>query len=231
MIRLFNTIIVGFFLLGCAATQIPAKYTPYLQNSTQAILVTAKKDSTQGTLTFYERKNTETEWKAQYRFKVRIGRNGFAWDSSFSQHSDNIKKEGDGCAPAGVFSLGPVFSYYPLPNLKMPFEQVTKKHLCIDDTASEFYNRLVLTDTIFNADWRSFEFMQRNDAQYAYGVWVNYNTNPTVAGNGSCIFLHVWKDADTPTAGCTAMQQEDMLKLIYALDSVQNPMLLQYIVE
>lgn len=231
MIRLYLTLLVAFVLNGCTSSQIPAVYAPYLQNSTQVLVVTAKKDSAKGILTYFERKNTSAEWNDKFAFTVRIGRNGFAWDASQKNDFSITKKEGDGCAPAGIFSLGPVFSYYPLHNVKMPFEQVTKNHLCVDDTSSAYYNRLVLKDTIPHADWNSFEYMQRDDAQYAYGIWVNYNSNPVVSGNGSCIFLHVWKDADTPTSGCTAMRQEDILKLIYALDAAKNPMLLQYIVE
>ena len=64
--------------------------------------------------------------------------------------------------------------------------------------------------------------------QYEYGVWVNYNTNPQIPGNGSCIFLHIYKTPTTPTSGCTAMSKENMLKLIHWLNASKNPMLIQY---
>ena len=101
---------------------------------------------------------------------------------------------------------------------------------CVDDVNSGYYNTLVVSDTAKH-DYNSFEYMKRNDSLYEYGVWVLYNSNPVVRGNGSCIFIHVWRDVKSPTAGCTAMSRENILKLIYWLKKKKNPVLLQVVEE
>ena len=210
-------------------SQIPERYSDYIASSTQVIVVTAKENVSSGILTFYERKSLQDTWKQKMQFPVRIGRNGLATDMQYNATAKKIKQEGDGCSPAGVFSLGPVFSYHKMENLHMAFQQVSKKDLCVDDADSKYYNQLINTDTIANQDWKSFEYMQRDDLQYEYGIWVNYNMDTIIPGNGSCIFLHVWKDEKTGTSGCTAMQKENLLQLINALDAKRNPLLIQYV--
>ena len=44
---------------------------------------------------------------------------------------------------------------------------------------------------------------------------------------GSCIFLHVQKKPDAPTAGCTSMRYEDIKKIVKWLDKEKNPILIQ----
>jgi D-alanyl-D-alanine dipeptidase len=186
--------------------------------------------STEGLMYLYERKTMADKFVFVDSFAVRIGKNGFAWDdkSPFKFGSQKVKHEGDGCSPAGIFSLGPIFSYHQLDNLQMPFEAVDEKDICVDDIHSVHYNRLSDIDTITINDYASFELMKRTDLMYEYGIWVNYNTMPVIPGNGSCIFLHVWQDKHTPTSGCTAMSREDMIQLINWLDETKNPVLVQY---
>lgn len=183
-----------------------------------------------GMMYLYERKSKEDKFSLKDSFPVTIGKNGFAWDntSPFKFGSQRIKREGDGCSPAGIFTLGKIFSYHQLENLKMPFIMVDENDLCVDDVNSIYYNQLVDAAVTDANAYNSFEHMKRKDDLYEYGVWVNYNTTETIAGNGSCIFLHIWKDENSPTSGCTAMSRENMLKLIDWLDEKKNPVLIQY---
>ena len=200
------------------------------QNSAQLVLVkTPGKNSITGTMFLYERKNKK--WKALDSFPVTVGSSGIAWDSkALLPHNENeaVKKEGDGKSPAGIFKLGPVFSYHQLKKLKMPFVQVDTTKICVDDINSAYYNRLTDVDTVTHKDWNSFEYMRRKDDLYEYGVWVQYNSDTIFAGDGSCIFLHVWHNENTPTAGCTALSKENMIKLIRWLDEKKKTMLLQF---
>ena len=103
-------------------------------------------------------------------------------------HSSGLenKKEGDGKSPAGLFKLGPVFSYHSLEKVKMPWQQVDSTDICVDDVKSAYYNRPLDKDSIAKQDWNSFEYMHRQDNAYEYGIWVLYNsTNYTRHG-----FLH-----------------------------------------
>ncbi len=206
-------------------------FNSYLANTNQVLFVkTRGVDSIRGRMFLYERKNKKAGWKLADSFTVVVGRSGLAKDasSSISFNDLPIKKEGDGKSPAGVFPLGIVFSYHDLKDLKMPFKRVDTLCHCVDDTASSYYNTLVVADTA-KRSYNSFEYMKRKDDFYEYGVWVLYNSHPVVAGNGSCIFIHIWKDERSGTSGCTAMSKENILKLIDWLNKKKNPMLLQVV--
>ena len=63
--------------------------------------------------------------------------------------------------------------------------------------------------------------------EYDLGVVVAHNSNPVAKGAGSCIFLHIWKDAESGTAGCTAMPRENLETILNRLDAKKNPVLIQ----
>ena len=54
-----------------------------------------------------------------------------------------------------------------------------------------------------------------------------YNTYPVEKSKGSCIFLHIWKDALTGTAGCTAMERRNLERIVGWLAPAKNPYLVQ----
>jgi len=78
-----------------------------------------------------------------------------------------------------------------------------------------------------NFDWKSSEKMLAVGPQYELGVFVAYNSYPARKGNGSCIFLHIWKDAGTGTSGCTAMERRNLERLVSRLNPEKNPYLVQ----
>ena len=152
------------------------------------------------------------------------------------------KQEGDGRSHEGIFGLGPVFGYSsdPPPGLELPtdptrvrvgaqtagvnlhYEPMTPGALCVDDPESGFYNRILDPDTFPDEpstlkDWTRAETMRRDlahgDDLYRWGVVVRHNEE-RLPGVGSCIFLHVWRDRNSPTDGCTAMREEDLLEVI-----------------
>jgi L,D-peptidoglycan transpeptidase YkuD (ErfK/YbiS/YcfS/YnhG family) len=110
----------------------------------------------------------------------------------------------------------------------MPFVQVDTNFYCVDDSNSFYYNTLIVSDTA-QRNFNSFEYMKRPDALYEYGVWVLYNSQPVRAGDGSCIFLHIWRNENSGTAGCTAMARENIIKLIHWLDEKKKPVLVQVV--
>ena len=196
-------------------------YNTYLKNSNQVLFVKANSDSTiSGTMFLYERKNNRKQWKLKDSFNIVVGKNGLGKDRTSSISLNNItplKQEGDGKSPAGIFPLGPVFSYHKLKHVHMSFVQVDTNFYCVDDVNSSYYNTLIRQDTAEH-NFNSFEYMRRQDSLYEYGVWVNYNSAPVNNGNGSCIFIHIWRNPNSGTAGCTATTKENILKLIYWLN-------------
>ena len=208
-------------------------YNRYLKESNQVLFVTAPSwIATQGLMQLYSRKNKRRPWKLINQYAVTLGRSGLGFDRHnilSKPVSGIIKQEGDGKSPAGIFSLGPVFSFHPLKGLKMPFKEVDTSDICVDDVRSSHYNTWVDADTTAHKDWNSFEHMKSGDGSYEYGVWVRYNSDNIFSGDGSCIFLHVWSGDTIPTSGCTAMKKENMIALIHWLDDKQHPVLLQLV--
>lgn len=218
-------------------TLVHAKEPRAFSSSTQIIVVaTDSWDSPQGTLRRYERKRPGNPWQTVGKpITVMVGKNGLGWGTGAlnppSRGADDpVKKEGDGKAPAGVFHLSEAFGYatQPQSGWKMPYVSLTPSIECVDDEKSKFYNTLVDTATV-SPDWGSHENekMRRSDDLYRWGIFVDHNANPPVAGGGSCIFMHIWRGPAEPTVGCTAMPQADLELLLGWLDPDRKPLLVQ----
>lgn len=143
--------------------------------------------------------------------------------------SEPVKREGDGKAPAGLFKLSKVFGYEdsPNPKISMPYITAGSTTECIDDPQSSYYNRIIDIRQSPLRDWKSSERMRRKDELYRWGVVVDHNSNNPVKSFGSCVFLHVWRSASSPTVGCTALAPATMKRLVYWLDDGLEPVLLQ----
>ena len=204
------------------------------EKSLQAVVVTTDGwNSIHGKAVLVERKRSGGEWKpVSDLFPVVVGRSGLGadlpnWDPIKNIGSHAIaKREGDGRAPAGFFPLTSTFGNADVGS-KLPFTRLEEFTECVDDTNSAFYNKIVDRMQVGNFDWKSSEKMKAVGPQYDLGVFVAYNSFPAIRGNGSCIFLHIWKDADTGTAGCTAMARENLERIIKWLDPSKIPYLVQ----
>ena len=145
---------------------------------------------------------------------VNVGRAGIA---EFDK-----KREGDGMTPRGVFPLKLVFGYAASVDSRMPYRQATAEDAWIDEPSSPRYNQWVKGIPTKE----SHEKMRRDDHLYRLGVVVGYNTDPVVAGRGSAIFLHIWKGPGQPTAGCVAMAEDDLERIVAWLDPAQKPQII-----
>ena len=189
--------------------------------------------STTAELQRFARNTPTSTWQAVAPpIPVVLGRAGLAWgDGLHPIVGSPSKYEGDGCAPAGIFALttlfgvdGPQSRFAQSANL--PYRCATGDLKCVDDPASRHYNQIVDQSQLASIDWTSHEEMRRPDTRYAIGAVVAHNPNNR-PGAGSCIFLHVWQDAATPTAGCTAAALADMTAVCAWLDAAANPRLVQ----
>jgi zinc D-Ala-D-Ala dipeptidase len=210
-----------------------AKDESPLSRSRQLILVTTRDwDSVEGTLRRFERRNEKAKWQTVgASVPVVVGRNGLGWGVGLNARAGDgpLKKEGDGKAPAGVFKLGPAFGFDTTAGaswVKMPYTPLTVNVECVDDVNSGQYNQIVDRNGVQVIDWRSSERM-RSVEGYRWGLVVEHNANPPVAGRGSCIFLHIWAGTGKGTAGCTAMEQPNLEALMRWLDAKKNPLLVQ----
>ena len=177
------------------------------------------------------RASTADGWRStEDTIPVTIGRNGLAWGDG--EHSAGppagflMKQEGDGCAPAGVFQIPFAFGYAESANgLRLPYRAITPTMFGVDDVASSFYNQVVDTNEV-SKDWTSDETMLRADGLYRWGASVAHNPQ-NKPGAGSCIFLHLWRGPESPTAGCTAMAEPDLIRVLRWLDTAKKPLLVQ----
>ncbi|MGI8884486.1 MAG: L,D-transpeptidase family protein [Pyrinomonadaceae bacterium] len=211
----------------------PDETVPY-SKSLQAVVITTKNwSAVQGAAQLFERKNTKSKWSAVGKsFPVVVGINGMAWGAGLHElPSDTgrvlLKTEGDGKSPAGIFALTSAFGSDKKPDfVKVSFTHLTESIECVDDVKSSNYNLIVDKFKVGNFDWKSSEKMLEVGKQYDLGVFVAHNSERQ-KGGGSCIFLHIWKDANSGTAGCTAMERENIESVLRFLDPQKNPVLIQ----
>jgi zinc D-Ala-D-Ala dipeptidase len=180
----------------------------------QIIFVTSEKESsTSAKIQVFEK--IRGAWKPfMWPINASVGHNGFA--------GIDKKKEGDRKTPSGIFTLGTAFGYAPEIRTKMPYRQATEDDFWVDDEKSEKYNRWVNG----KPSAASYEKLKRDDDTYKYGIVIEYNSSPVVRGKGSAIFIHVWRAQETPTEGCIAMSEENILKLLDWLDPARNPLVI-----
>lgn len=192
-----------------------------LFSSQQIILVVADDFKTnKAQLEFFE------DDKILFFTTTNIGRNGLGWGlgeiTLQQKKGEPQKQEGDKKAPAGIFKLTEVFGYANKPISNLPYFFASTELICVDESESKFYNQIIMQ----KGNEKSFEYMKREDNQYELGVVVAHNTQAKKR-KGSCIFLHIQEEKNSATAGCTAMQKEDLEKIIKLLDRRKNPLLIQ----
>jgi len=195
---------------------------PIFTFASQIVLVVAKDSTTNKAKLqrFYDGK------KVGHSIDVNIGKNGLGLgisDISIEFDTKVSKREGDKKAPLGIFKLTSVFGYDESLNIDMPYIHATKDLICVDDSNSKYYNHII---NMPSNKPDSFEYMRRDDEQYKLGVVVEHNKKQ-IKNGGSCIFLHIQKAKDAPTAGCTSMRYEDLKTLVEWLDFEKNPVLIQ----
>ena len=225
MTRFAIMTIAVFMMTACACF-------PSITRTKTATLLLADKDVTPETsqvllvrdesfLFFTSRKihpleKSNSTWRqAHAPMNAVIGRNGFAGPGE--------KREGDGRTPSGHYRLGIVFGYAETAVTKMPYRQSLADDVWIDDPHAPDYNRWVKQS---ETRALSYEKMKRDDDLYKYGMVIEYNTDPVIKNHGSAIFLHIWAGAGSTTAGCVAVSEEDILKILAWLNPETRPVIL-----
>lgn len=140
-----------------------------------------------------------------FQFRCCIGKKGLKKN----------KKEGDKSTPIGKFKLNRIF-YRPDRikkfNCKVKKIKIKKNMGWCDDPISKKYNRLIKTSNKIKH-----EKLYRRDNKYDILIELDYNLKKIIPFAGSAIFLHLTKNYK-PTAGCIAINLNDMKILIKILD-------------
>lgn len=200
----------------------------------QAFVVTTKDwSAVQGKAQLFERKSAISDWEpVSEPFPIVVGKNGTAWGDGLHELPSDMgkvlmKTEGDGKSPAGIFALTSAFGSAEKPDfVNLSYLRLTPAIECVDDVKSTNYNLIVDKTEVEKVDWKSSEKMLAVGEQYDLGVFVAHN-GERQKGGGSCIFLHIWKNSTTGTAGCTAMERSNIEKTLSWLDAKKNPVLIQ----
>ncbi len=217
-----------FTATTCFASTTPAKL---ISTSEQLIIVTTPTwDSAIGQLQRYTRSSTLHAWQPVGKsVAVVIGKNGTAWGDDhkaiIEKENDDlapIKHEGDGKTPVGIYRIGQTFGFAETNNTNNYFP-LTDTSICVDDINSTHYNQLIDSSKVSQVDWNSGEKM-RTVPQYKMGAMVLYNM-PPVKSAGSCIFLHIWKNSASGTAGCIAMEESNLAVVLDWLHEKQQPVI------
>lgn len=198
----------------------------------QLLVVTTRNwNEIQGSLQLYEREENDTTWYPKgERIPVVIGKTGLAWGIGLHPKiaQTPFKAEGDGKSPAGIFSLGTAFGFASnneMSSLKIEYLQLNEDIEAVDDPLSRHYNQIVNRKEVI-LDWCSSEKMG-TEPLYKIGLVINHNFPNPQAGAGSAIFLHIWRNKCSGTAGCTAMSEENLSKVLSWLNVSKYPVLVQ----
>lgn len=196
--------------------------SPIGPSVTQLVVVTAPSfDAWHAQLRRYARAPGAAWQLVGEPISVVLGRAGLAWGDGLHGsgaprgRTGPVKREGDGRSPAGVFALGNVHGYAAdaPAGVTLPYAQATAALRCVDDPSAAEYNHIVEAGPRA-ASWRSAERMRRDDAVYELALDIEHNRAPVVPEHGSCIFAHVWVNAQTPVAGCTGMALSELRDLL-----------------
>jgi L,D-peptidoglycan transpeptidase YkuD (ErfK/YbiS/YcfS/YnhG family) len=187
-----------------------------IDKSTQLLLVIDNSSFFSTKTNIYTMEKRGDKWQMAFEpLDAIIGKNGFA--------PAGEKREGDGKTPSGIYSLKMTFGYDATIGTKMSYRQALADDIWVDDPNADDYNRWVKKTETRAA---SYEIMRRDDDLYKYGIVIEYNTSPIIKGNGSAIFLHIWKAKGIPTAGCVAVSEEDIIKILDWLDPAASPLII-----
>lgn len=135
-------------------------------------------------------------------FPVALGRGGVRAD----------KREGDGGTPRGRFRLLRLWwraDRLSRPQTALPLRRIRPDDGWSEDPRDRNYNRPVRLSPASNADR-----LWREDHLYDLIIEIDHNMRPRIPYRGSAVFIHFARKNFTPTAGCVALKQCDLQKLL-----------------
>ena len=145
-------------------------------------------------------------WGAQFQgqeMPCAIGRGGIGMK----------RGEGDGITPLGSFQI--VGCGYRPDRIRLDAPNVHCQPIALTDVWSD---DPIDPDYNHCADIRTHQFgherLRRADPLYDIFVVLNYNFPEAVAGKGSAIFLHKWRNPRHPTEGCVAFREVDLVRIL-----------------
>jgi L,D-peptidoglycan transpeptidase YkuD (ErfK/YbiS/YcfS/YnhG family) len=135
-------------------------------------------------------------------FPVALGRTGIVAN----------KREGDGGTPRGRFRLLRLWwrgDRLSRPRTALPLRRIERDDAWCEDASDRRYNHLIRLEASAPGDR-----LWRDDHLYDLVIELDHNTRPRIAGHGSAVFIHLARDGFLPTAGCVALKDRDLRRLL-----------------
>ena len=135
-------------------------------------------------------------------YRCAIGKGGIRID----------KREGDGATPTGLLPLRRVMyraDRLAPPRAAVPVAPIAPHDGWCDDPGHADYNTQIRLPHLARH-----EELWRADAIYDVIGVLGWNDAPVTRGRGSAIFLHLARPGFTPTEGCIALEQRDLLRVL-----------------
>ncbi len=216
-------------LAACAPRALAPGPLPWSTAGQMVVVVTPDWNADHGTLRTFERSGGRWSEAGEPQ-PVTVGRNGSAWGLGLhpSAPTGPAKREGDGRSPAGVFEIGTAFGYAEQVGTALPYAAMRASHYCMDVSESPYYNRIVDSSVLGEAavagstEPMRLDLHSSGDQRYRLGLVIGHNKQAR-PGAGSCIFAHLWKQPGDATAGCTAMDDATMSRLLQWLQPHRQP--------
>jgi len=157
----------------------------------------------------------EGEWQqVGQNLNVAVGNSGII--------PKELKEEGDGGTPDGMYPLERAFGYHKRLKTKLKYHRFKKRDIWVDEPNSRYYNQY-LTGKLGKINGKS---VFSNPEIYRLLIVIEYNTKNVEARKGSMIFIHSWSDLSVPTYGCVGMKPKELESLLDWLDPNKNPTLI-----
>ncbi|TGM38979.1 L,D-transpeptidase catalytic domain protein [Leptospira biflexa] len=195
------------FLVASPKEVFPSSVqVPDVYQSEQILLIIGKPGETQGKLHFFSVEGGE--WKTILSsIPVWFGKSGLIQKEK--------KREGDGFTPKGDFPIKRVLGKGNQSIRNLEYIKIRKNDHWSDVTTSKHYNQFIRQkEKGATPLW--------NSAIYELLIVIEHNTNPSIPGFGSMIFLHPWAETK-PTSGCVGIKLTDLESIIQRLDGKKNP--------
>ncbi len=152
-------------------------------------------------LTVYQAR--DGKYETVFSCPALVGRNG-----------PGKQSEGDVKTPMGTWTIGEAYGIKDDPGSRVPYTKVTDDmYWCATGSNGRKYNQLLYRSDDPGADYSEDEHLADYPIRYAYFLDMGYN-QACAPYAGNAIFLHCWLNEDTPTGGCVAISEENMVKVL-----------------
>ena len=138
----------------------------------------------------------------------------FSCPALIGKNGPGKQSEGDVKTPLGTWTIGEAYGVKEDPGSSLPYTRITDDmYWCATGSNARKYNQLIYASQEPEVDHSEDEHLLDYEIRYAYLLDLGYN-QACAPYAGNAIFLHCWLDPDTPTGGCVAISEENMVRVL-----------------